>query len=50
MWFQEMTRRSDNGRKRRRCDDIEEDEQPLTAPTMDWDASEETTDIRSYQV
>ena len=48
MWFNEMRKRSDNGRKRRQCgDNFEVEAQDLTAPTMEWDSSE---DIRSYDV
>ena len=53
MWFREMfklVRQIEDGRKRRRCDENDEEQDVLNAPTMDWDVGDEMKNIRNYVV
>ena len=39
-----------SGGKRRRCDENDEEQEVLNAPTMDWDVGDEMDNIQNYAV
>ena len=50
MWFKEIEKKIQGGRKRRRCDKNDEEQEVLIAPTMDWSVCDEMNNIRNYVV
>ena len=45
-----LKKQMQGGRKCRHCDDNEEEQQVLNAPTMDWGVGDEMNNIRNYVV
>ena len=50
MGFKEIEKQIQGGRKRRRYDEDDEEQDVPHAPTMDWDESDGMNNIRDYAV
>ena len=50
MWFKEMLKQITSGRKCIRCDENDEEQEVLNAPTMDWDVGNGMKNIRNHAV
>ena len=49
-WFKDTEMKIQDGRKRRRCDKDDEEQEATQAPTMEWNMGDEMNNIRIYVV
>ena len=50
IWFKEIEKQIQGGRKRRLCKDGDEEQEVTQAPTMEWGMGDEMDKIRNYVV
>ena len=50
MWFSKIEKQINRGKKRRWCEDDDNEEAVTEAPLMEWYVSDEGDEIRNYAV
>ena len=50
IWFGEIEKQIDGGRRCRRCEEDEEEREVIQAPRMEWDMGDDMDNIRNYAV